>query len=1150
MKESLLTSINFMHGPPPHHMSEQMMDNGAQAPDFRRQGPVVKTEPDDIDMLMPNHTERLDEVPSAKNKGLTQNGSVHTELSTDISISFRKDALPTTPDSSSQEDQDNFLKKLSNELFDKPSIYYEFLEIVYSYLENIIDFFGFLERIYILFKEYPHILIALNTLLPKQYAFSYSPLDPENIALHTPTGRVHASSSSYSGTYPDPLSDVQRVIAFTTHLCQKLHKTPEKIHRIRQALQLLRNGSVSADSVTKQIQAQLKGHSRLQQEFSYFLPHALLFAAIPPPGSLPLRAIRYSTYHSPFIPALVPGPSYSALLNTPKEPVDDLAFFGQVTEYLKKPNVSTEFFKLLNLFSQKIIDRDALLNHVYDFIGMNTVLWTRFLEIMQTSPREFEQNFYSRNDSFPKSGPSYRLLPKSEQTVACSGRDELAWSVCNDAWVSHPTWASEEAGFIVQRKTPYEETMTKLEEQRYEFDRHIEATTWTINLLEPIAERIESMSDKERAEMKLSPGLGGKTVSIYEKVVKWIYTPELGNDMIKGLYETPSIAVPLVLNRVKQKDEEWRALRDSLSASWRDIEYQNYDKHMDPQSLYFKSADKKLTMPKFLFMSAEMQAFETAKAYPEHAEVASPFSHKIDDVNIFLDVCYLVCTYIVCNSPSGLRKVEYFFKVTIPEIFGLEKQLLHKCLEPLFEKDESEKDSCDPIAPNRSRRKRASSLEQLTGNAKIPKLAERQSRSATAQLRAQENEREQNKVVDGEPEVMYPDLIIDETKPLATQLPLFSSTYQSEDSDSATAQDIKQPNDSPETQRNTPVLRRPRETFGEPGKVTEYYGHSIFYLFFQYLFMLYERLKKLKSFEEDVNPRLHQLRPSSVVLEMGIWRNRKSDLPPLPDEGSYYRNTVVMTIRLLCGIITQAQYEDYLRYFYGYKAYELYTAEKLVWSLSKQVHHIVADGKNKSILSLFEIRGKQPDLNAFTDMMYRMQVDKVLGQDEYVFKITWNHKSKYLGMRYLRKTELSSNAPFFLNEAACDKYFKSYTSDEVTKEISLRKFHCPFIPRNLKRSILPSFKLYKDAHHEQLRGFSEDKKTISLSINAKNYRLSYSHAKEDVLLHSSWSFTHASLQSDKPSTLTKTIVDRSQRWKNCYSSLLSALPGSLETLSF
>jgi paired amphipathic helix protein Sin3a len=115
-----------------------------------------------------------------------------------------------------------------------------------------------------------------------------------------------------------------------------------------------------------------------------------------------------------------------------------------------------------------------------------------------------------------------------------------------------------ETGFVAHKKTIYEEAMYRCEEERYEFDLNIEANLHVIALLEPIAKQIQAMTPEERTQFRLAPGLGGTSVAIYTRVIKKIYDSERGAEVIDALYQNPAVAVPVVLKRLKQKDEEWK----------------------------------------------------------------------------------------------------------------------------------------------------------------------------------------------------------------------------------------------------------------------------------------------------------------------------------------------------------------------------------------------------------------------------------------------------------------------------------------------------------------------------------------------------------------------------------------------------------------
>lgn len=93
----------------------------------------------------------------------------------------------------------------------------------------------------------------------------------------------------------------------------------------------------------------------------------------------------------------------------------------------------------------------------------------------------------------------------------------------NDEWVSHPTWASEEAGFISHKKNSFEEALHKSEEERFEYQVHLEGLARTIAVLEPLNARIEEMSNEERAMFKLKPDFGGASKSIYHRLIKKVY---------------------------------------------------------------------------------------------------------------------------------------------------------------------------------------------------------------------------------------------------------------------------------------------------------------------------------------------------------------------------------------------------------------------------------------------------------------------------------------------------------------------------------------------------------------------------------------------------------------------------------------------------
>lgn len=131
-------------------------------------------------------------------------------------------------------------------------------------------------------------------------------------------------------------------------------------------------------------------------------------------------------------------------------------------------------------------------------------------------------------------------------------------SVLNDEWVSHPSWSSEDSGFVAHKKNAYEEALHRSEEERHEYDFYIEAMAKTISTLEPIHSKITQLSEAERVGYKLKPNWNGQLKSVHQILLKKIYGREAGLEVVQALQESPVLAIPVVLQRLKQKEEEWK----------------------------------------------------------------------------------------------------------------------------------------------------------------------------------------------------------------------------------------------------------------------------------------------------------------------------------------------------------------------------------------------------------------------------------------------------------------------------------------------------------------------------------------------------------------------------------------------------------------
>ena len=187
-----------------------------------------------------------------------------------------------------------------------------------------------------------------------------------------------------------------------------------------------------------------------------------------------------------------------------------------------------------------------------------------------TSKRKFKDALDDEGPPMKKHSPAERRelleqlkawtnvnMTNQERLRPCSGRDEMCLEVLNDDWASHPTWASEDSGFVAHRKNIFEESLHRIEEERHDYDFNIEANAKVIQLLEPIGQQILSMSSAEREKYRMPIGIGGQSQAIYKRVMKKVYG-EKGPEVVADLFKDPCAVLPIVLARLKQKDEEWR----------------------------------------------------------------------------------------------------------------------------------------------------------------------------------------------------------------------------------------------------------------------------------------------------------------------------------------------------------------------------------------------------------------------------------------------------------------------------------------------------------------------------------------------------------------------------------------------------------------
>ena len=399
---------------------------------------------------------------------------------------------------------------------------------------------------------------------------------------------------------------------------------------------------------------------------------------------------KLTAQRQPQAEALVTSPTLVPQLPEPLPPYphihttqEELGFFDRAKKQIGNRASYAEFLKLINLFNNDLIDKYTLTDRVISFIGSNPELMSFFRDFLGIQEQEEIIEARARPDPgrvnlahCRSMGPSYRHLPKRDQNKTCKGRDGMCYEVLNDVWASHPTWASEDSGFVAHRKNQYEEALHRIEEERHDYDFHIESCQRTIQLMEPLVQQISVMNDADRAAFQLAPGLGGASEAIPKRIIMKIYGREVGARVLTEMFLRPTAVLPIVLSRCKQKLEEWKATQREWEKVWRDQINKQFYKSLDHQGINAKNMDKKNFQQKPLISDIQAK-WEEGKKNRDNG-IAVP-KHQLEffftDLDVIADAARLVLTCLESDrsgyNVGECERIKTWFIDFLPQFFGL-----------------------------------------------------------------------------------------------------------------------------------------------------------------------------------------------------------------------------------------------------------------------------------------------------------------------------------------------------------------------------------------------------------------------------------------------------------------------------------------------
>ncbi|XP_023760329.1 paired amphipathic helix protein Sin3-like 2 [Lactuca sativa] len=402
----------------------------------------------------------------------------------------------------------------------------------------------------------------------------------------------------------------------------------------------------------------------------------------------------------------------------------EFTFCEKVKDRLRNTDDYQAFLKCLHIFSTEIITRKELQSLVSDLLGKHPDLmegFSAFLErcenidgflagvmdkkalwneghVSKSSRIEEKEREHRREADAAKEDmykekywgksiqeldlsncqrctPSYRLLPDDYPIPSVSQRSELGSQVLNDLWVS-VTSGSEDYSFKHMRRNQYEESLFRCEDDRFELDMLLESVSSTSKRAEDLLNNINNKSITTEGPIRIEEHFTALDLRCIERLYG-----DHGLDVMDILRRNPSLALPVILTRLKQKQEDWSKCRSDFNKVWAEIYAKNHYKSLDHRSFYFKQQDSKNLSTKSLVAEIKEIKEKSQKDDDVVLSIAAGSRHYIvpnleyefKDKDIHEDLLKLIkysCEEI-CTSKEQLNKVLRLWTSFLEPILGV-----------------------------------------------------------------------------------------------------------------------------------------------------------------------------------------------------------------------------------------------------------------------------------------------------------------------------------------------------------------------------------------------------------------------------------------------------------------------------------------------
>jgi paired amphipathic helix protein Sin3a len=502
----------------------------------------------------------------------------------------------------------HYVTQIKKRFADEPETYKKFLEILHTYQKEQRGIKEVLEEVSVLFEEHPDLLKEFTFFLPDAVQ-SEAKKQLEVVVKEAEERRKRKLDAVKQATHA---KQTKRQVAPAA--------SPPPPVEMRPPAASIAFGATAPRSIEREREIH---RSTVYGTVSFGPPR-------PPRKNMPTIAEAAKKEGRPtMLPPLPPQPTTA-----------ETAFFERAKRHLSRRELApdkptgrarhtpyAEFLKCLHLFGSGVLNKDELVLLLRGLFvqghapksGVNAGggasnpaiatdahnLLTEFQEILIGRGPYADQQCSQKDKSkygakrcrdielSSKISPSYAEYPKDyphDLFMSHTGQTEEDLQVLNSTLVSVGKDKTRMCA-VKARPNAYEEAMLRIEDERFECDMAIERNALAMRKTEPIAEEVQMLREGEEKDGqpigRLQYKLNARTLnSIQINSIGRIYGDN-GDEVIQYLVRNPLAVLPIIYQRLRQKDLEWRKQKSELMPRWKAGNDANYEGSLDNRC-YFK----------------------------------------------------------------------------------------------------------------------------------------------------------------------------------------------------------------------------------------------------------------------------------------------------------------------------------------------------------------------------------------------------------------------------------------------------------------------------------------------------------------------------------------------------------------------------------